>query len=103
LRPSAGERRGENRLFTRALLQLEAEAVLFHLENGEVVFPHQVDDGFDVFKFQRRFLSSGRETLGKAVLAAWSSRALADAAGEARSSIIENPRHRRLNARLAEN
>ena len=34
------------------LLQLEAKAFLLHLENGEVVLLHQIDDGFDVFKFQ---------------------------------------------------
>src|SRR4029453_17084589 len=66
----------KNGLFTRPFLQLQAEAVLLHLENGEVVFFHQIDDGFDIFEFQRRVLSGVVETLGKAVLMAGSSRGL---------------------------
>ena len=43
------QRHHRNRLFRRALLQLEAEAVLLHLEDGKIIFPHEIDDGLDVF------------------------------------------------------
>jgi hypothetical protein len=78
-------------LFARPFLQLQAEAVLLHLENGEVVFSHQVDDGFDIFEFQRRFLSGVGETLGKAVLTAGSSHRFDRIAPQVLPAIIKNP------------
>ncbi len=81
----------EKGLFARPFLQLQAETVLLHLEDGEIVFFHQVDDGFDIFEFQRRVLSGVVETLGKAVLMTGSSRGLAGAVRETLLSVIENP------------
>ena len=54
---TAADGGGEKGLFARAFLQFRAETVLLHLEDGEIVFLHQVDDGFDIFEFQRRVLS----------------------------------------------
>ncbi len=44
-------RRGDNGLIADPFLQLETKTVLLHLEDREIVFLHQINDGFDVFEF----------------------------------------------------
>jgi hypothetical protein len=38
-------------LLANSFLQFQAEPVLFHFEHGKIVFPHQIDDCFNVFEF----------------------------------------------------
>ena len=47
----AWRRHHRTRLLGNPFLQFQAEPVLLHFEHGKIVFPHQIDDGFDVFEF----------------------------------------------------
>ena len=78
-------------MFAGPFLEFEAEPILFHLEDREVVFLHQIDDRFDVFEFQKALPFRVGRTLGKAVLNAGSSRRFGRGGREMRAPIIENP------------